>query len=569
MAVAAQMSPVDGGPLPSDESCFLDDRGFRWAVYTAPVGTEAHLPSDFEVGDDVWVRLGRNCGCHGSVDAVHPGSTAEIGMSKAMSPEVGGASHGVGKEAAPGSEAASPQRRRLRVDGKGRSRSDVTVRVGEDTEVQCGFERLTHLLPVTAQAACVAIVADTLGYRQLARCQVTAQDRVVEIGSSTGLCTTILHAQASSVIGFDLSLAQLDEARQAFPEVRFEFLNIFEEPDRLRDMPEASGCTVAFLDIGGDREISQVVHAIELLRRHCLPSLRLLVVKSEELHAAAVAWASEVWLKAGGARKLKAPDAFMQPWAHLRVPTAPRPRGEQLCVQDSPTLPRGAGSALQHKKKRALCGRARAAAAASAAGSLSIPLGTLEACLPCCCTHHSGFHCVDLGSVFGEVACCLILDENDHPLVRSHKVVCVFGTHALASRLARAAEQQVPVFLGRGGARAAPYEFWGSFCAQGVLSDNCPLYCDASVQALRSDWEMRLRRRTDDLDIRLLQLHCTCSEGEALRAKCSCGDGGPDEGPDAAVRLTFPPRHHAEATSPEAWVEVLRQRRTAAAAAAA
>jgi len=187
--------------------------------------------------------------------------------------------HPEGAGAAPEAEAAGP-RRRLRVDGKGRSRRDVTVHVGEEHEVVCGLERLVPRLPAARGAPCVALVPDTQGFRHLASSQVTEEDHVLEVGSSTGLCTSLLHAQAASVVGFDVSLAQIEEARRSYPDIRFEFLNIFEEQERLRAMPEASACTACFLDIGGDREASQVVHAVELLRRHCLPRLRLLAVRS-------------------------------------------------------------------------------------------------------------------------------------------------------------------------------------------------------------------------------------------------------------------------------------------------
>merc|ERR1712232_826150 len=143
-------------------------------------------------------------------------------------------------------------------------------------------------------------------------------DRVVEVGSSTGLCTTILHGSAEAVLGLDVSLAQLEESRQAYPKINFQFLNIFEESDRLRALPEAQGSNVAFLDINGDREFTQVLHATELLRRHCFPGLlRLVVVKSEELHAALLA--SDTALH-GGVHRLSSPCTFLEPWSYLRIP---------------------------------------------------------------------------------------------------------------------------------------------------------------------------------------------------------------------------------------------------------
>jgi len=86
-------------------------------------------------------------------------------------------------------------------------------------------------------SSCIVVVADTESYRNMARSQVACYDHVVEIGSCQGHCTSILHAHAASVIAFDVSLKFLAECRSRFPDIRFEFLDIFEEHDRLANTP--------------------------------------------------------------------------------------------------------------------------------------------------------------------------------------------------------------------------------------------------------------------------------------------------------------------------------------------
>jgi SAM-dependent methyltransferase len=176
------------------------------------------------------------------------------------------------------------------VDGKGRNCKDVLVAIDEETEVACGFDRLTRVFPATTAAALVLVVADTLEFRHLARTQVCAADSVLEIGCSTGLTTTILQSQAGSSIGFDISTSQIDEARRNHPDCTFEYLDIFADTDRLSGYPKSCQCNVAFIDINGDREVSQVLQAVSLLREKYVAPLRLIAIKSEELFAAMSTW---------------------------------------------------------------------------------------------------------------------------------------------------------------------------------------------------------------------------------------------------------------------------------------
>lgn len=485
------MDEVDG---------IVDDLGFKWLIERGLYEAEPPKPAGvapYKPGDFVWVKLNRSRGVHGVVESVFPTSCEERPM--------------------------DAPRRRLQIDGKGRSRRDVTVKVSneDDCEVTCGFDRLTRVLGSSSEDPIVVVVEDTESYRQLASCQVLAQDRVVEIGSSTGLCTAVLHTRAASVVGFDVSVAQLAESRKAFPEVNFQFLDLFEEPERLRDMPEVIGSTVAFIDINGDREISQVIHAIELLRRHCFLQLRMIAVKSEELHAAALVSGCGPLLDASP-RLLRSPSAFLERWRHLRCPQPPRTRA-QAADPECPGDDKGAdNSALQRKKKRAVCSRERALeaqASADASGRPAASLGALESSLPPCSLSRFGLHCAEAGAV------CFVIDEDEHPLFRSEGVACVFGAAELAGRFLSGGTRAAPAFVGRSGARAAPYEFWGFVRIEGMLPKDGPLHRHDAVVAARERLIARSRKGSaDQLGIHLLQL---CS-GEAAEGGFGSGQWPPE-----------------------------------------
>jgi hypothetical protein len=178
-----------------------------------------------------------------------------------------------------------------------------------------------------------------------------SNDHVIEIGSSTGVATAILHSQAAFAIGFDVSMAQIAEARSNHPECRFEFLDLFTEPERLRTMPEIVDCNVAFVDIGGDREVSQVLEAVRLLCEDCSLSLRLIVVKAEELFAAMTDWGFN-GIK-DGAWQLRCPADF------ANAPHTSRRRAKQVLPKDAE---QGSISAQQLKKKTILVFSGRAPA---------------------------------------------------------------------------------------------------------------------------------------------------------------------------------------------------------------
>ncbi|KAJ3178787.1 hypothetical protein HDU87_003342 [Geranomyces variabilis] len=136
----------------------------------------------------------------------------------------------------------------------------------------------TRLVPVFPSPA-VLICRTTTAYRTAARAQVYSTDNVVEIGSSYGVCTDILSQHAKSVFGIEVSPSLVEEARRRQPSIRFELLNVLENPRRAMELMK--GTTKVFIDIGGNRTLGDVVRIIALLMEGL--GLALVCVKSEEL----------------------------------------------------------------------------------------------------------------------------------------------------------------------------------------------------------------------------------------------------------------------------------------------
>lgn len=140
----------------------------------------------------------------------------------------------------------------------------------------------------------VLLMADTTSFRRMAKTQVGPRDAVLEVGSALGDCTRILACHAAACVGVDLSEGFVKEARRLQPQCRFEWLDFFEEPDRL-DALWAELCGLGrlkvFVDIGGDRAAADVCRVLAALGRVAAeePARRpaLVVVKSRELAAAA------------------------------------------------------------------------------------------------------------------------------------------------------------------------------------------------------------------------------------------------------------------------------------------
>ena len=70
---------------------------------------------------------------------------------------------------------------------------------------------------------------ETDEYRRLARSQLTSHDHAIEIGSSYGKCTEIIHLHTKGrVIGIDVSANLIEASRHEYPSVRFEKLDVLQ-----------------------------------------------------------------------------------------------------------------------------------------------------------------------------------------------------------------------------------------------------------------------------------------------------------------------------------------------------
>lgn len=380
-----------------------------------------------------------------------------------------------------------------------------------------------RLLATSGGAPQLQIVADTAEYRRCASELVFEDDHVVEVGSCLGHCTAILHKRAASVLGIDVSQTYLASCRERLPSLRFEFLDIFEEAGRLRGMTEAQRCTVAFVDVGGNRELSQVLRAVDVTV-HAMLRLRLLVVKSQQLHeVAAEIAAASAW---GGSSPGLTWEALG--WEAGRL-EASKPYGR--CSQ---------------KKKAARCIRLAAPAApstATAPPALVAPAASaspgvvpcrrdVERSLPPGAQVRSGFWYVRVGGCL-QAAAALVTTEHNQPLLRRCSVMCAYEGAAAALELAAAAAHPVPVFLGSGGS-CAPCEHVGSFRAVGVLARDDPLYQDHELLHVLQSLAMRSRRPV--AEVQLLEVW---------------------QVDEMALPL---PRHPLEAQGPAEWARVVCQR---------
>lgn len=147
---------------------------------------------------------------------------------------------------------------------------------------------LTRVLPATSPR--VLLVTDTQTYRRLAKLQVGRYDAVLEVGSALGDCTRILTAHATAVVGIDVSGDFVEESRRRHPQCRFEWMDLFEEPTRLRSICDElamQGTLKIFVDVGGDRITADVCRVLAALGEATAPAL--VVVKCRALAASAAA----------------------------------------------------------------------------------------------------------------------------------------------------------------------------------------------------------------------------------------------------------------------------------------
>mmetsp|Transcript_34285 Transcript_34285/g.85830 ORF Transcript_34285/g.85830 Transcript_34285/m.85830 type:complete len:376 (-) Transcript_34285:33-1160(-) len=126
----------------------------------------------------------------------------------------------------------------------------------------------------------VLIVPETSDFRIMARTQIEADDRVIDIGSSYGVCTNILAQYCrNNVLGIDIALDMVTAARERYPEQEFVQFDALEERQRL--VQACAGADKVFLDLGGNRPMESIVALLPVLLSAAGPAL--VVVKNREL----------------------------------------------------------------------------------------------------------------------------------------------------------------------------------------------------------------------------------------------------------------------------------------------
>ena len=146
-----------------------------------------------------------------------------------------------------------------------------------------------------ASGSALAVCAETVVFRKLAKSHVAAEDVVLELGCSFGDTTKCLAQRASRVTACDLAAVPLEAARtrcRAHDNVTFVQADVLTAAASLRRLVDEEP-HVVFVDLGGNRAASALVPVLELLLRCELAAApRLVVVKSRELHAHATAHAT-------------------------------------------------------------------------------------------------------------------------------------------------------------------------------------------------------------------------------------------------------------------------------------
>ena len=133
----------------------------------------------------------------------------------------------------------------------------------------------------------IIITSETIHFRQLVG-YIKSNDRVVEIGCSSGETSKLILPHCQSWVGLDTSLEMLNICHETISSMQQSTpyhavtVNALVDPQRARKEATRFGePNVVFLDIGGNRESINVLRMIAWILDEF--DLRLLVVKSREL----------------------------------------------------------------------------------------------------------------------------------------------------------------------------------------------------------------------------------------------------------------------------------------------
>ncbi|CAJ1952905.1 unnamed protein product [Cylindrotheca closterium] len=236
------------------------------------------------------------------------------------------------------------------VDGRSsfspKSSSNVSVVLSKDqTVLQLSKkEQSRRLLPSFAlQTPNIVVTPETNFFRILAK-QVTAEDRVLEIGCSTGETSKLLvPPNSASWVGLDTSEQMMEQCKTTIGKKRWNedtchvtVVDALVDPIKAKQECTIHGAvTVVFIDIGGNRECIGVLRMLSWVLETFDQHLRLIVVKSRELAQSIQASASVgegTGLVENGNEwfaKHRKKRAF--PKHPLKAPMATSPKGMPIC----------------------------------------------------------------------------------------------------------------------------------------------------------------------------------------------------------------------------------------------
>ena len=127
----------------------------------------------------------------------------------------------------------------------------------------------------------IVVAERTRGYHSVVRSHVQPTDVVLEIGSAYGDCleAAYLRCKEATYIGVDISEEAVLESRARFPHIKFEQVDVVQNPDALKEL--AKGATLIAIDINGNRAMASVLLVLASVEKILAPDI--VVIKSSEL----------------------------------------------------------------------------------------------------------------------------------------------------------------------------------------------------------------------------------------------------------------------------------------------
>jgi SAM-dependent methyltransferase len=159
------------------------------------------------------------------------------------------------------------------------------VRFDDEQEKSVAMKRLIPILSPTKDTTKIIITAETNHYRNLAASHVASDDRVLEIGCSTGQASLIITKIASEWVGLDISETMIDRCRAQKSLKKAFCVDAIKDTEKTLEIVQnnlTSTPTVVFVDIGGNRELEGVLQILSWVLSTFVCT-KLVIVKSRAL----------------------------------------------------------------------------------------------------------------------------------------------------------------------------------------------------------------------------------------------------------------------------------------------